>query len=442
MLTSLLTGEREIEASVTLQAPLAFAPVMSPPRQPQEAVIATFGSGHGWSSNGTGTFDLNDTSQPGVLDLNQHVSIVTDTVAGDARVRVLSGLGLDLTDRYLRLYIECDDVTKLGQIRVYGGSANFVDFWQVRVAIPPTVSIPAAMGQLISGQWACLTFALNDTDVAATGAPDISVVDALQVTAVGRSGQAATVRLGGITSIPKPTTPYPNGVVTFTFDDGWLTQYSLALPVFAARGVRPTLYVIKEALESGGDSMTTAQATILQDRYGWEIAAHATTWTRHNATNGLADLSLSELHNEFQTLKSWLTEQGFRGRDHLALPRGGTSAQVISVANQYFTTTRGALHGDGNGHNGLPPGACSGRHKLTVVALDNTLSLAAMQAHIDRAKIGKAWLIFMGHKLDNAAAGTITAKTSDVADLIDYCAAQSVPVRSVGDVVSILGGQA
>lgn len=430
------------ERNAGIQAPLAFAPVSPIPRQPQESVITTFGSGHGWASNGSGTFNLNDTSQAGVLDVTQHVSLVTDTAAGHGRIRMLSGLNLNLTDRYLRLYVNCDDVTKLGQILVYGGSTNLAAYWIVRVAIPPATNNPAAAGQLLSGQWACLTFALNDTDAAVTGSPNIASIDALQVVAFGKSGESATVRLGGITSIPKPATLYPNGVVSFTFDDNWLTQYSLALPVFAARGVRPTLYVIKEALQAGGEAMTTAHAKLLQDRYGWEIGSHATTWARHNAANGCADLSVPDLHDEFQSLKSWLKEQGFTGVDHLALPRGGTSAQVISVLKQYFVTARTALHGDGNGHNGLPFGTCDGRYKLVIVALDNTLNLAAMKAHIDRTKLGKAWLIFMGHKLDNVSAGTITAKTSDVADLIDYCIAQGVAVQPVGDVTAALAGRA
>ena len=427
------------EAGITTQIYPTFAPSAPIPRQPQETIVTTFSSGHGWTNNGAGTFNLNDTSQAGVLSRTQHVSITTDATTNPSRVRLLSGLNLDLTNRYLRIYLKVDDPAKVTSIYCYGGSDNLTSFWLTRLMIPPFVSNLNNYGRFLPGEWACVTFALDDTDGAVTGSPNIAAITALQITVNGKAGETTAVRLGGISTVPKPSTLYPNGVVSFTWDDTYLTQYTLGLPVFAARGVRPTLYTVAEAADTGGGAMTVAQLRELQDRYGWEVAGHATSWARHNNSNGFVALTLSELHDEFRTLKSWMAAKGFLARDHLALPRGCTSTQIVSVGSQYFTSIRGDLQ-DANAHESLPPSVCDGRYKLVIQPLDNTLTLAQMKASIDRAKLGKSWLIWVGHKIDNTTAAVSQAKTSDVADLIDYCIANSVPVRPVGDVLASLSG--
>ena len=69
---------------------------------------------------------------------------------------------------------------------------------------------------------------------------------------------------------------YGDAKVSITFDDGFASTYTNALPVLTERGIKATVYVTTDFIGSPG-YMTWDQVISLQNDYGWEIGSHTVT---------------------------------------------------------------------------------------------------------------------------------------------------------------------
>lgn len=78
-----------------------------------------------------------------------------------------------------------------------------------------------------------------------------------------------SVSIDKIIYIPTPNKDRPRVIIDF--DDGWLTQYTLAAPYMASKGIPGTMYLVKNF--QNGDFMTLAQ---MQELYsaGWDAGNH------------------------------------------------------------------------------------------------------------------------------------------------------------------------
>jgi len=72
----------------------------------------------------------------------------------------------------------------------------------------------------------------------------------------------------------------PKGMVTFSFDDGIVSNYNFALPLLKSRGQVATAGIVVSRMLSGNnDYMTVSQVRELAAS-GWEIASHSLTHSR------------------------------------------------------------------------------------------------------------------------------------------------------------------
>jgi peptidoglycan/xylan/chitin deacetylase (PgdA/CDA1 family) len=96
--------------------------------------------------------------------------------------------------------------------------------------------------------------------------------------------------------------------VALYFDDAFVNQYDVALPVLLKYGFRATFGVITGSIGTGHDLMEYMDKEELEtlSRYGMEIACH--TRTHLNLTGGLTD---EQLRNEIAGAKAELEEMGF-----------------------------------------------------------------------------------------------------------------------------------
>ena len=101
----------------------------------------------------------------------------------------------------------------------------------------------------------------------------------------------ATLLIGAIVLLQTPTTTfaavadYQQAKVSLTFDDGFLSTYTNALPILSARHLPATVYVTSGFIDQGKvdddnlPAMTWAQVQALQNTNGWEIGGHTQTHT-------------------------------------------------------------------------------------------------------------------------------------------------------------------
>src|SRR5438128_3226557 len=74
-------------------------------------------------------------------------------------------------------------------------------------------------------------------------------------------------------------TVYQQAMVSFTFDDGFLSTYTNALPILEARGIKGVIYPNSNSMDLGHQddgfpALTWTQLVSLQNDHGWEVGDH------------------------------------------------------------------------------------------------------------------------------------------------------------------------
>ncbi len=207
--------------------------------------------------------------------------------------------------------------------------------------------------------------------------------------------------------------------VMLHFDDGMATQYSVAYQRMKAHNMRGTLFL--NTANPGTDNHVTW--TQCQEMYanGWAIANHT--------NSGVALGGQAEAAQEAQILggKTDLIANGMPlYTDHVAYVGGGTlydANTMIAMANLGMKTGRAAvwfsLGPDPSGRiSYLPP---FDLYLGEVMSLDNTVTLATFQSHIDNTIAQGNIYVPLWHGIGE---GGTTWNTADFQAAIDYLVAR------------------
>lgn len=378
--------------------------------------------GHGWVSDGAGTFTANDTTDRG---LGTQCATLTTTGGGAASTSRLTraGLALDLATNNLELTVKIDNDTNAGRVRLYVGTDGFDAYYTIDVYVKASDSIWQA------GRWQTIT--INLDSAVAVGAPNPAALTSLRLNPEDDGTGTMTLRLGGVALIPKPRALFPRGVVSWSWDDGWESQWTIAAPKLAGVGHRATAFLISDTAGAGG-YCTVAQLRHMQDIHGWEMAAHAHSLARHNAVGGFTALTAEQLHQEFQDNLDWMRANALDSAAGLwAPPQGRYNHTVLDVARQYFRAARGT----NNWRETLPPPGGEGRYKLRTFSMASGSTLAQGRAAVDACVINGSWLILTGHRVDGVGWWT----QADFEALVNHVASSGVAVLPLGDVLRVFG---
>jgi peptidoglycan/xylan/chitin deacetylase (PgdA/CDA1 family) len=423
------TGTAAARYQTPATADTSYAPqmeVLRPTLTPKGALplmtVPANIAGHAWTkTGGQGTVDLNDTTD--VMWGTQAVKVTSPgTNSTDCHVTA-SGLTLDLTGRDPVLWVKVDDVTKLRALEVRLGDATFANFYFFEFEAKATASRNDRY--LRSGKWHRLVLPWGAKSVD-TGTPNRAVINKIQVSPLDYGTGAATVHIGGFGYQPQAT-EYPNGVCVFIFDDGYLTQFTVARPYLDKYGFPATALPIVDIIGTNANYMTVAQLKELQDMHSWEVGAHAYTQGAHNAAGAFTSLSASALDDELRLNKMWLRENGFRGYDLHAYPQGLYNDAVISAVGSYYGVSR-SQHS--YRRDTLPP---TEPLRLRTFNLGSTQTLASAKAAVDEAAANKELLIYTLHDLVSPASTGNQWTPSDFQALVDYVASKNMAVRTLGD---------
>lgn len=408
-----------------------------PPRDgATRSPITTFQSGHGWAlSTADASANANNTSSPVIG--SQYASIVTQGLGVGTPARFTkTGLTVDLTGKQVWLLCRITNSQYLSNLQFYAGPSGFPSYyiWQLDRWLSA-----AAGAWLRDGVWTWLPFGFENATT--SGTPTKSGITDLRVAVIDTGGGKVTLDVAAVATIPDPTSwAWPNGVISFTCDDGWATQYTIGRGILDGYLYPATAYVIADQSGNVGAStlgsegpMSVGQLQSLQGANRWEIGAHSSTLATHNA--GLSTLSISQLDQEFATMKQWLHDNDLYGGDHLAYPLGDYNPQVLERAKRYFTTARTV---NDFAQDTYPAGD---RHRLRVLQLNNAVTLATAKAKVDACLAAGNWLIIVFHRLDPVTATSITWLTADFQSLVDYIATKNIPVRTVSSVMGNRAGE-
>ena len=175
------------------------------------------------------------------------------------------------------------------------------------------------------------------------------------------------------------------GLITFWFDDAWISQYAVAFPILKKSGFPAALAVPTSAINWDG-YMTWAQ--IKRVKYnGWEITAHSRS---HECD--LIKLNHDKLVDELAGSQMDLLEKGYK-TDIYVEPCGVGNEELIKTAKDYYLSLRTTEEG----LNSIP---LADPYSLKIVEVGNNTNLKDIENWVNQAKISKSWLIIMFHKIE------------------------------------------
>ncbi|MGW1135714.1 polysaccharide deacetylase family protein [Streptomyces griseoluteus] len=419
-----------------------IAPSRTGPNWRSALTSYQFQTGHGWSTNGTASANLNNTAGP--MRGTQYASITTDTAGTQANLKRFAMQAFSLADKEIRLICRISDVSKIASLNFYVGTSSMANYFKWKLWEVSGSSQLASSGEWVTFTfgWASLNAAAGSYSMTSNGAPStMAGFTDMQVQAVATNGQAVTVDVQAVEIIDGTSTTFPNGVVSIVFDDGAQSIWDYARPAMDGYGFRGTNYVIVGNLDTAG-VMTTAENRALQDFTGWEIGLHSYSGAVHD--NRYTSYTAAQVDDDIRMGKQWLVAQGFRG-EGIAYPGGEyqkttDGVGVDSIAARYFNTGRTIIFQGGGPTETHPAGMPMRMRAVSSISsvqagAANPANLVGAGGLLDKCQYASGWLILVFHKITAGAATVATeCSASDFQMIMAGIAARGIPVVPVSDV--------
>ncbi len=214
-----------------------------------------------------------------------------------------------------------------------------------------------------------------------------------------------------------PASPFPQGMVTFVFDDALSTQYTHARPILTAAGMKGTYGVITQYVGSSPYIGWPQIATLVTE--GNEIASHTRTHV------DLTALSTSALQSEVSGSYSDLIAKGITPKT-LVYPYGGVNTTVKNATKTAkYVGARGSYFGLN--------APISDRYALADIRLDKTTTLQNVKTLIDQVLEDKRWVVFEIHDVVPSGGNDFAISTALFQSIVDYIKQKNVKVVTLAE---------
>jgi len=216
--------------------------------------------------------------------------------------------------------------------------------------------------------------------------------------------------------IPTSTLPFNRALVSITFDDGWITDYTNAFPVLHRHGVPATNYVITGAIDDP-DRLSTDMISALMAA-GHEIGSH--TVNHYDMTT----LTAAELDYELSASQQALIFAGFGPARNIASPYGGYDTAVLAGITKYYRSHRTVDFGY-NTIDDFDP------YRLKIQHIFLTTTPADVDAWAARAVADKSWLILVYHDVMDTDGSPYSTTTAGLDAQISTLQAHGLPFVTI-----------
>ncbi|NOK17658.1 polysaccharide deacetylase family protein [Corallococcus carmarthensis] len=219
------------------------------------------------------------------------------------------------------------------------------------------------------------------------------------------------------TSSSLAASPFAEGMVSITLDDGWSTQYTLARPALKSRSIPATYYLVTDAIaQSWGGYMSLAQVQTLKTE-GNEIASHTRTHS------DLTTLTPTQLTSELHDSRTWLqTNVGAACGKDFASPYGAYNATVMTALKAEYASHR-TINAGRNFKDTVI-------YELRANDVSSAVTVAQVKGWINQAIAEKSWLIILFHEFTSGTPTRETQyKTTNFTNILNYV--QSTGIRTV-----------
>jgi len=353
-------------------------------------MISQFDGGIGveWTNSGGSIADdavnyVTSNKSINIVSTNSVYTHVNKTLAADFS-----------TYTHFRYRFKCDDISKLTGLTFWFGTDSGYNHTYYFAFVPKDE--PLAWQEII----------ISKDAFSVSGSPNWGSIVRTKVRVLANANVTVNILMDEIVAIKTEAT---RASIIYSFDDGYLSQYTEARRVLDAYKQAGVLFMTNYAYGQSG-YITPAQMLALQDA-GWEIGSH----TAHHLH--MTTLTAGQIENEIVANLKYFHSIGIRPSSVMAYPFGENNDTVKNVVKKYFSFARSTQTTFLN--QSLP---MVNRYMLKCIFLDSSITLAQAKALSDSAVANKGILIFACHQLGAVADG-LTWGISDFASLVAYNAA-------------------
>lgn len=192
-------------------------------------------------------------------------------------------------------------------------------------------------------------------------------------------------------------------LVTFTFDDNYLSTYSIAYPILNEYNYKATVFVPTDFI--GKPGYMSEQQLFNLKMYGWDIGSHTKTHT------DMVSLTSSQVQDELTMSRDRLTSINMGAPVGFASPLGSYDASIVAEIKSVYVYQRTC----DPGYNDIPPGDA---YYLKSMVIKSDTTVKEVKGWIDYAYANHKWLILTLHRLDDS--GEYSWSSQNLEEIAQY----------------------
>jgi len=182
-------------------------------------------------------------------------------------------------------------------------------------------------------------------------------------------------------------------LLSVTYDDGWESIYTHAIPILQQNGIQTTQYVLSGTADDAA-YMSWAQIGSMQQA-GHEIACHSVSHP------DLTTLNDADLKKQVKGCKDTLTTR-FGSVTNFASPYGAETGHTVNVISKTFGSQRNTNgeFSDGIDDNDVNTAANFSRYDIVGITVRHDTTIEQLQQLLDYTRTHNAWAVLVYHQAD------------------------------------------
>lgn len=186
------------------------------------------------------------------------------------------------------------------------------------------------------------------------------------------------------------------GIVTVTFDDGWESVRTKALPLLKKYGIRSTEFIITEVAAQKVPGYMTYNEIAKLKAAGQEIGSHSLTHCNQT------ELSPSLLEDNAVKSKQALEQQKLGPIKAFAYPLGEYNKKTQAVYEKQYSLIRTSIAGYNDRYYD--------ETNIHSMAIASNTSSAAFETWLSYAQTHRLWLVLVYHRVDETGQYSMTSQ--------------------------------
>jgi len=225
-------------------------------------------------------------------------------------------------------------------------------------------------------------------------------------------------------------------LVTFMFDDGQVTDYTiLYASIFKDLGVPASICLITSKIGNDSKFLSWDQCKELKFNAGWTVCSHTHTHA------SLTDLTTNEIEAEFVESQNLLRQQGL-DYQYFVTPYGKWNSEVQNICSKYYECAVQTCNRFTNGASNLTGNASKiDVNKMLLYRRNGPeykgVTLETLKSDVDYANANNLWVIFEGHSWENFYKTEEGKQT--LRDLVAYIQSLGIKIVNLGEGIRITG---